>query len=233
MNNHFSEQINSLLSTLKTTYERQGPLGRILLPALVLLVPCCLCPILVSSLTSRNAPTAVPSPNILPTGEIQATPTALFDFDFPTFTPFPTLPFATPFPSLTPLPTESPVPTQTSPAAATATVLPTATATVASPTASSTGSVEIVTVDKPLEYVDIQNTGSAAVNLSGWRLVSETGNQACPLSGVLQPNDLLRIWARQGNPGVSCGYSFNVWNDDEADPAVLYNPNGVEVSRYP
>lgn len=227
MSQSFSERVNSL----RAAYERQGPLIRILLPAVLLLVPCCLCPILVSTLTSRGSPTVVPSPDIFPTQGSQPTPTALFDFDFPTLTPFPTLPFPTAFPSLTPPPTQSPAPTQTSPAAATVTPVPTVT--VAPPTASSTGSVEIVTVDKPSEFVDLQNTGSTAVNLTGWRLVSETGNQSCPLSGVLQPNDLVRVWARQGTPGISCGYSFNVWNDDQRDPAVLYNPQGQEVSRYP
>jgi hypothetical protein len=53
------------------------------------------------------------------------------------------------------------------------------------------------------------------------------------LSGVLQPNEVLRIWADKGNSGFSCGYPFNIWNDNQADPAVLYDPQGKEISRYP
>jgi len=71
------------------------------------------------------------------------------------------------------------------------------------------------------------------VNLRGWKLVSETGNQACNLRGTLQPNEVLRIWTHVGSPGLSCGFSFNIWNDNQSDPAVLYDPQGKEVSRYP
>jgi lamin tail-like protein len=88
-------------------------------------------------------------------------------------------------------------------------------------------------VDKPLEYVDIQNLSNAPVDLQGWRLVSETGNQSCALRGVLQPNEVLRVWARRGTPGLSCRFPINIWNDNQADPAVLYNAQGQEVSRVP
>jgi hypothetical protein len=117
--------------------------------------------------------------------------------------------------------------------------LPTATGislpTVTNPptTATSGGSVLILTVDKPMEYVDIQNLSNVPVDLRGWRLVSETGDQSCTLRGVLQPNEVLRVWAREGTPGRSCGFSINIWNDNQADPAVLYNPQGEEISRSP
>ena len=84
-----------------------------------------------------------------------------------------------------------------------------------------------------MEYVDLQNVGNAPVDLRGWRLVSETGSQACMLSGILQTNEVLRVWARKGDSGFSCGYSFNIWNDNQSDPAVLYNVQGEEVSRSP
>jgi endonuclease YncB( thermonuclease family) len=92
--------------------------------------------------------------------------------------------------------------------------------------------VIIVTVNKRQEYVDIQNMGGAEVNLAGWNLVSERGRQECSLSGILKAGELLRIWAgnAQGG-GFSCGYSNPIWNNSEVDPAVLYNPQGVEVSR--
>jgi len=230
------EQVNSFLSTLKTTYSQQGQLGRIFIPGLFLLAFCCLCSILISlfPLGSRNSPNTIPSPNIFPTEGTQATPTALFNFDFPTFTPFPTLPPSTAFPTLTPPPTQTSVPTQIVPTA-TLTPIPTVTniPATAAATATSAGSVLIVAVDKPTEYVDIQNLTNAPVDLSGWRLVSETGNQSCTLSGMLQPNEVLRIWARRGNPGFDCRFSRNIWNDNQTDPAVLYNPQGEEISRYP
>jgi hypothetical protein len=93
--------------------------------------------------------------------------------------------------------------------------------------------VVIVAVDKPREYVEIQNRTNVVVNLGGWRLVSETGSQSCPLRGTLEPNAVLRIWARRGEPGFDCRFAFNIWNDNTPDPAVLYNSQGEEVSRFP
>jgi Lamin Tail Domain len=84
-----------------------------------------------------------------------------------------------------------------------------------------------------MEYVDLQNVGNGAVDLQGWKLVSETGSQSCALSGVLQPTAVLRVWARKGESGFSCGFSFNIWNDNQSDPAVLYNAQGEVVSRFP
>ena len=238
---HISEQIQASLSTLKTIYNRQGQTGRILLVFLFILPFCCLCPVLVSlpAWGSRSPATTVPSPVLLPSDAGVVTPTALFDFDFPTLTPFPTQPFSTALPTLTSPPTGTAAPTQTAPTA-TGTALPTLTPVQPSATASqppviptSGGSVLILTVDKPREYVDIQNRTNAAVDLRGWRLVSETGNQSCPLRGTLQPDEVLRIWARRGEPGFDCRFTFNIWNDNTPDPAVLYNPQGEEVSRFP
>jgi hypothetical protein len=94
----------------------------------------------------------------------------------------------------------------------------------------------IVSVDKNLEYVDIQNIGEAPAYLIGWVLVSEKGNQRCTLNGILQTDEVLRIWAGigpVGSVGYNCGFSRTIWTASELDPAVLYNPDGQEVSRYP
>jgi hypothetical protein len=88
-------------------------------------------------------------------------------------------------------------------------------------------------MDKRAEYVDIENLTSAPINLRGWRLVSEVGNQSCALRGTLEANRVLRIWAQQGDPGFDCRFPNNIWRDNEPDPAVLYNPQGEEVSRFP
>jgi hypothetical protein len=91
----------------------------------------------------------------------------------------------------------------------------------------------IIAVDKVAEYVEIQNFSTVRVNLRGWRLVSETGNQSCALRGTLDPDEVLRIWSRRGNPGFDCRFSSSIWRDNVEDPAVLYNPEGEEVSRFP
>lgn len=96
------------------------------------------------------------------------------------------------------------------------------------------GPVVIVGVNKRDEYVDIQNQGGADVDLSGWVLVSEKGNQACGLSGGIGAGQTLRIWAMSedsGQGGFNCGFGSNIWNNNDPDPAVLYDSTGAEVSR--
>lgn len=92
--------------------------------------------------------------------------------------------------------------------------------------------ITIIAVNKRDEYVDIQNISTQPVDLTGWRLDSEKGSQSCTLSGTLQPGETLRIWAMTG-AGFSCGFGNNIWNNSEPDPAVLYNPQNIEIARYP
>lgn len=125
------------------------------------------------------------------------------------------------------------------PSTATSPPAPTTAATSVPPTATNPpapqpGEVVIIGVNKRDEFVDLQNIGGSPVDLAGWRLVSEKGNQECPLSGVIQPNATLRVWAMaedSANGGFNCGFGSNIWNNSDSDPAVLYNASGVEVSR--
>ncbi len=228
------DQLNSLFSTWKTSYSQQPPAIRILIPVSLFLLVCCLCSV-PWALSRRGSPaTAPPGTELFPTSGTPVTPTALFDFDFPTFTPFPTLPPPSPFPSLTPLPTETHTATSLAPTATatqTVTPLPTMTFTSVPPTATPIP-VVIVAVHKVAENVDIQNVGPTAIDLAGWRLVSQVGNQSCNLSGTLGPGKVLRIWADRG-PGFDCGLRNEIWDDNQEDPAVLYNAEGQEVARFP
>jgi len=82
--------------------------------------------------------------------------------------------------------------------------------------------------------VDIQNTGGEPVDLAGWLLRSERGAQDCALGGVIQPGQVLRVWALAEDAdkaGYNCGFDSNIWNNSDPDPAVLHDPSGVEVSR--
>jgi hypothetical protein len=70
--------------------------------------------------------------------------------------------------------------------------------------------------------------------LAGWTIVSEKGNQRCSLAGVIEPRATLRIWAMAkdaGQGGYNCGFGENSWNNNESDPAVLYDAEGIEVAR--
>lgn len=230
------ERIIEFLSVLNAKYDQQGPAVKILIPSLALVVFCCLCSGFFSLLSAgaRNAPAIPPSP-VLPTlAGTQVTPTPLFNFGS---TLFPTLVAPTPLPT-TPAPaTATPIPTSTMPtstASLTATFLPTSTNTNPPPTPTPTSGLVVITVlNKAEEYVEIQNLTLAPVDLRGWRLVSELGDQSCELRGTLDPNEVLRIWSRRGSPGFDCRFSGNVWRDNASDPAVLYDPQGQEVSRHP
>lgn len=94
----------------------------------------------------------------------------------------------------------------------------------------------IVGVNKPSEYVDLLNQSGSDVDLSGWVLVSEKGPQYCPLDGaMIGAGQSLRVWAMAedaGQGGFNCGLGSDIWNNSERDPAVLYDNNGVEVSRW-
>lgn len=129
----------------------------------------------------------------------------------------------TPRPSGTPAPTSSPV--------SIATAVPVAPK--PSPT-QSRAVVRIIEVDKGAEFLDIRNEGLETQDLSGWLLVSDKGQQACALGGVLGAGETLRVWSRAedlGKGGYNCGLADPVWHDLEGDPVVLYNASGEEVDR--
>ena len=239
MTENLSKQISAFLDPWIASYRQQGPVVKVVIPALLLLVLCCICSIPVS-LLPRGSSNELSSPVVFPTDGTQTTPTSLFSFA--TFTPFPTQTSFVPtaFPTLSPAPTGThtltpsvPTATATSIPSATASPIPTATDPPPSPTATRVPSVEIITVNKPAEYVEIQNLTEAPVNLRGWRLVSETGDESCNLRGTLDPDEVLRIWSRRGNPGFNCRLGSDIWLDNSEDPAVLYDSQGEEVSRFP
>lgn len=95
------------------------------------------------------------------------------------------------------------------------------------------GSLLIYSVNKEAEFIDLQNISEMPIDLNGWRLVSEQGNQECKLEGTIQAYEIMRIFSGIKQPGFSCGFDKAIWNDNEPDPAVLYNPEGIEVDRYP
>ncbi|MDM8529063.1 lamin tail domain-containing protein [Anaerolineales bacterium HSG24] len=84
------------------------------------------------------------------------------------------------------------------------------------------------------EYVDIKNVTDTPIDLRGWSIFSEKDAQKCNLAGTLAPTELLRIWALASDAskgGYNCGFSQEIWADTEADAAILYNVEGIEVSR--
>lgn len=187
--------------------------------------------------TSTLAPTVEPTETLPPTSTNTPKPTNTRP---PTNTPQPTntavpptntRPPATAVPPTAVPPTAVPLPTNT-PAP---TAVPTEPPAPTQPPPPSSSLVEIIGVNKQAEYVDIRNNNAAAVDLAGWVLVSEKGNQACGLGGVLQAGATLRIYALAADAGLggyNCNFGSPIWNNSEPDPAVLYDNTGAEVDRW-
>ena len=92
----------------------------------------------------------------------------------------------------------------------------------------------ITQLNSKAEYADIKNIGGQPQDITGWTLRSEKGNQDCVLSGIIEPGETLRIWARQADVargGFNCGYEENIWNNYEPDPAVLFDIQMLEIDR--
>lgn len=127
-----------------------------------------------------------------------------------------------------------PPPTATSVPPTATSVPPAAPVPTQKPAEPAPAKVVIAAVNKSKEYVDLRNDGGVAQDLTGWKLVSEKGNQVCPLGGRIDPGQTLRVWALAANAdqgGFNCGFGDNIWNNSESDPAVLYDASGREVAR--
>lgn len=94
------------------------------------------------------------------------------------------------------------------------------------------GSPKIMEVNKVKEYLIIRNIGTGVLDLTGWVLASERGNQICSLHGRLEPGEDLIIFSQFGQGGFNCGLSEQMWNNNLSDPASLYNPDGDLVDRW-
>lgn len=98
------------------------------------------------------------------------------------------------------------------------------------------GSVQISTIDLRGEVVTLLNSSDEAVNLTGWKLVSEKGNQTflfpegttLPAGGTLKV--VSGINARAGTNVFVWTTEENIWNN-EGDPGALYNALEQLVSR--
>lgn len=107
-----------------------------------------------------------------------------------------------------------------------------------SPSATSPSSgVAIACIDLKTEITTIKNNSEAAVNISGWRLVSEKGNQefTFPSGTTLAPGETIKITTgpnATAGSGVLVWTTENIWNND-GDPGALYDSSGKLVSRYP
>lgn len=99
----------------------------------------------------------------------------------------------------------------------------------------STSSVSIANIDLAGEVVTIVNNGPLEVDLTGWKLVSEKGNQIYnfPDGTTIAPDGTLRVLSGPkavSNKGALVWTDSNMWSND-GDPGVLYDDQGQVVSR--
>lgn len=100
---------------------------------------------------------------------------------------------------------------------------------------STSGTVRIERIDMEGEVVTIKNTGKAVIDISGWKLVSEKGNQTFifPSGTVIQAGSSLKVVSgrnAQAGTGVLVWTKSYIWNND-GDPGALYDANGKLISR--
>ena len=100
---------------------------------------------------------------------------------------------------------------------------------------SNKGSVSIAVIDLAGEAVTLVNHGASEVNLTGWKLVSEKGNQTYdfPSGTTIPAGGSLKVLSgpnATANTGVLEWTKSQIWNND-GDPGILYDAKGQVVSR--
>ena len=92
--------------------------------------------------------------------------------------------------------------------------------------------VVISNVDKVGEIVTIENKSANDVNLSGWVLVSVTGNQSYTFPSYILKAGAKVTVASGGKSGDLIWSKSNMWNNSTSDPAQLYDAQGNLISTY-
>ncbi|NLN03280.1 MAG: hypothetical protein GX166_00415 [Clostridiaceae bacterium] len=93
--------------------------------------------------------------------------------------------------------------------------------------------VVISALDKIAEYVSITNNSDSDIDMTGWKILSVTGNQQYNFSSgyLLKAGSTINI-ASGGADGDLIWTKANIWNNTSSDPAELYDNTGKLVSRY-
>lgn len=129
----------------------------------------------------------------------------------------------------------SPIKPVAPPSSGSSSPTPTSTPSTPPPTVptSSSGGVSIKSIDLRAEIVTLANSSSSSVDLTGWKIISETGNQTfffpegttIPVGGTLQ---ILSATGIQAGPNQLIWGKANIWNND-GDLGALYNILSQEI----
>jgi hypothetical protein len=81
--------------------------------------------------------------------------------------------------------------------------------------------ISIVSVDKRRETITLRNNSNGPIDLDGWYLISERGDQRCELYGMVSAHDETVVYTMEGGT-VNCGYKGPILNNFEGDATALY-----------
>ena len=89
--------------------------------------------------------------------------------------------------------------------------------------------------NEPDEYVEIQNTGSRAVDVSGWYIKDQGKHRFVFPAITLAADETCRVYTAEDHP-ETCGLSFGihdsaVWNNG-GDCATLYDAGGLLIDEF-
>jgi len=95
-----------------------------------------------------------------------------------------------------------------------------------------------IRVDKFAEVVTITNNSDTSYRLDDWKLVSVKGNQTYKFNAVTLPaNSHIKVISSnyepsKPEPGTLHWGESNIWNNNESDPAELYNASNELVAAW-
>ncbi len=95
--------------------------------------------------------------------------------------------------------------------------------------------VGISALDKKAEYIVLKNDSANPVDLSGWKIVSVSGNQTFTFPAF---NLAAGAEVKVGDSATNSGIDFHwiagggTWSNKKSDPAELYDNTGNLVDRY-
>ncbi|WP_286804778.1 lamin tail domain-containing protein [Acetobacterium sp. MES1] len=95
--------------------------------------------------------------------------------------------------------------------------------------------VSISALDKKAEYIVIKNDGTNPVDLTGWKIVSVTGNQTFTFQAFsLAAGAEVKVGDSATNSGIDFHWldGGGTWSNSKSDPAELYDNTGKLVDRY-
>ncbi len=94
---------------------------------------------------------------------------------------------------------------------------------------------KITELDTKDEHITIRNDSGQTVDLDGWSILPEKGNDLYFFPGgtMLEPGKTLTVYSGKENPPPSglLWTAKKIWHDKKADAAVLIDPYGREADR--